>query len=81
VKGKLAVRHDILVTPPNRLVYLLQQGLVSLEKVQWLVIDEADKLMEAGERGFRDQLGAIYSACSGPGIRRAMFSATLGPEV
>ena len=81
MKGKVSVRHDILITPPNRLVYLLTQQFITLEKVEWLVIDEADKLFEAGEAGFRDQLGAVYSACSGPGIRRAMFSATLGPEV
>merc|ERR1712096_350021 len=47
----------------------------------WLVVDEADKLFEAGVTGFRDQLATIYRACSGPSIRRAMFSATLGPEI
>eukprot|EP00092_Neocalanus_flemingeri_P013067 GFUD01014081.1.p1 GENE.GFUD01014081.1~~GFUD01014081.1.p1 ORF type:complete len:592 (+),score=206.60 GFUD01014081.1:58-1833(+) len=78
-----SVKHDILITPPNRLVYLLNHDppLVSLEKVEWLVIDEADKLFEAGVSGFREQLATVYKACSGPSIRRAMFSATLGPEV
>jgi len=81
VKGKVAVKHDILITPPNRLVHLLSQELVSLDKVEMLVVDEADKLFEAGERGFREQLGAIYTACSGGQVVKAMFSATLGPEV
>merc|ERR1712013_639345 len=81
LKGKLAVKHDILITPPNRLVHLLSQELVTLEKVEMLVVDEADKLFEAGERGFREQLGAIYTACSGGQVVKAMFSATLGPEV
>merc|ERR1712173_17493 len=54
---------------------------VTLEKVEMLVVDEADKLFEAGERGFREQLGAIYTACSGGQVVKAMFSATLGPEV
>lgn len=78
-----SIRHDILITPPNRLVYLLNHDppLVNLEKVEWLVIDEADKLFEAGANGFREQLATVYKSCSGPGIRRAMFSATLGPEV
>ena len=82
LKGKVAVKHDILITPPNRLVHLLSQELVSLDKVEMLVVDEADKLFEAGERGFREQLGAIYTACSGgQQVVKAMFSATLGPEV
>merc|ERR1719400_1855160 len=81
LKGKVAVKHDILITPPNRLVHLLSQELISLDKVEMLVVDEADKLFEAGERGFREQLGAIYTACSGGQVVRAMFSATLGPEV
>jgi len=74
---------DILITPPNRLVFMLQHDppLVSLEKVEWLVVDEADKLFEAGVSGFREQLSTIYTSCSGPGVRRGMFSATLGPQV
>jgi len=78
-----SVKQDILVTTPNRLVYLLNHDppLLSLDKVEWLVVDEADKLFEAGVTGFRDQLATIYRACSGPSIRRAMFSATLGPEI
>ena len=79
----MTVKHDILVSPPNRLVYMLQHAppLLTLDKVEWLVVDEADKLFEAGEAGFRDQLAAIHRACTGPGLRRAMLSATLGPEV
>jgi len=81
--GGGTVKHDILVSPPNRLVYLLSTSppLLTLDKVEWLVVDEADKLFEAGVSGFREQLGSIYTACSGPNIRRAMFSATLSPEV
>ena len=80
---QVTVKHDILVSPPNRLVYMLQHDppLLTLDKVEWLVVDEADKLFEAGEAGFRDQLAAIHRACTGPGLRRAMLSATLGPEV
>jgi len=78
-----SVKHDILITPPNRLVYMLNHDppLLNLDRVEWLVVDEADKLFEAGATGFRSQLATVYKACSGPAIRRAMFSATLGPEV
>jgi len=80
---KVTVKHDILVSPPNRLVHMLQHDppLLHLDKVEWMVVDEADKLFEAGVAGFRDQLAAIHRACTGPNLRRAMLSATLGPEV
>ena len=54
------MKHDILVSPPNRLVHMLQQDLISLNKVEWLVVDEADKLFEAGVTGFREQLATIH---------------------
>ena len=78
---KVGLKQDILVSPPNRLVHLLEQGLLSLDKLQWLVVDEADKMFEAGVSGFREQLAAIHRGCAAAGVRRAMFSATLGPEV
>ena len=56
----MTVKHDILVSPPNRLVHMLQQDLISLGKVEWLVVDEADKLFEAGVTGFREQLATIH---------------------
>ena len=57
---QVTVKHDILVSPPNRLVHMLQQDLISLNKVEWLVVDEADKLFEAGVTGFREQLATIH---------------------
>ncbi|UYV72246.1 DDX52 [Cordylochernes scorpioides] len=75
---------DLLVTTPNRLVYLLNQTPCSLNmaKVKWLVVDECDKLFEAKhENSFRSQLATIYKACCGKNIRRALFSATYMAEV
>lgn len=55
---------DILVTTPNRLVYLLKQDppALDLSKTEWLIVDEADKLFESGEGGFREQVYHQYFA-------------------
>ncbi|CAG2065846.1 unnamed protein product [Timema podura] len=74
---------DLLITTPNRLVYLLKQDppAISLTSVEWLVVDESDKLFESGAKGFRDQLATIYNACNSTTLKRAMFSATSTPDV
>ncbi|XP_067680629.1 probable ATP-dependent RNA helicase DDX52 [Haliotis asinina] len=76
-------KFDILVTTPNRLVYILQKhpNVIKLDNVDWLVVDESDKLFEDGKKGFRDQLGVIYKACDSTHVRRAMFSATFACDV
>ncbi|KAL3873510.1 hypothetical protein ACJMK2_036618 [Sinanodonta woodiana] len=81
--AKASRKFDILVSTPNRLVYLLKPNppLIKLSSVQWLVVDESDKLFEEGKTGFRDQLAAIYKACDGHSVRRAMFSATFAYDV
>ncbi|KAI5696425.1 hypothetical protein M8J75_012890 [Diaphorina citri] len=78
-----AQKFDVLITTPNKLVYLLQMDppALNLANVEWLIVDESDKLFEAGVRGFRDQLAVIYAACSGPNLKRGMFSATHTEDV
>ncbi|KAL6256289.1 hypothetical protein P5V15_012405 [Pogonomyrmex californicus] len=49
--------------------------------VEWLIVDEADKLFEEGIRGFREQLDEITKACVNKDLRRGMFSATNTPAV
>lgn len=49
--------------------------------MEWLIVDEADKLFEEGIRGFREQLEEITRACSNTDLRRGMFSATNTPAV
>ncbi|KAM3601409.1 uncharacterized protein V6R79_012282 [Siganus canaliculatus] len=76
-------KYDILVSTPNRLVFLLKQDppALDLSSVEWLVVDESDKLFEGGKAGFREQLAAVFLACSGPKVRRAFFSATCTSDV
>nr|XP_032635187.1 probable ATP-dependent RNA helicase DDX52 [Chelonoidis abingdonii] len=74
---------DILVTTPNRLIYLLKQDppVIDLTRVEWLVVDESDKLFEDGKSGFRDQLASIFLACTSHVVKRALFSATFAFDV
>ncbi|KAM3957778.1 DExD-box helicase 52 [Aphomia sociella] len=77
-------KSDIVISTPNRLCYLLNQDNVNitLDKVRWLIIDEADKLFEGSEEqvsDFRQQLEQILSACGGKQRRVGMFSATHAP--
>ncbi|XP_053297880.1 probable ATP-dependent RNA helicase DDX52 isoform X2 [Pleuronectes platessa] len=76
-------KYDILVSTPNRLVFLLNQDppALDLSSVEWLVVDESDKLFEGGKTGFREQLATVFLACSGSKVRRAFFSATCTPDV
>lgn len=76
-------KYDILVSTPNRVVFLLKQDppALDLSSVEWLVVDESDKLFEAGKSGFREQLAAVFLACSSPRVRRALYSATCATDV
>ncbi|KAM7398023.1 hypothetical protein PAMA_006071 [Pampus argenteus] len=76
-------KYDILVSTPNRLIFLLKQDppALDLSSVEWLVVDESDKLFEDGKSGFREQLATVFLACSGSKVRRAFFSATCTSDV
>ncbi|TDG45613.1 hypothetical protein AWZ03_007983 [Drosophila navojoa] len=71
-------KYDILISTPNRVRFLLQQQppLLDFKSIEWLVLDEADRLMEEGQNNFKEQLDDIYAACTNPQKRVAFFSAT-----
>ncbi|XP_023167601.2 probable ATP-dependent RNA helicase DDX52 [Drosophila hydei] len=71
-------KYDILISTPNRVRFLLQQQppLLDFKTIEWLVLDEADRLMEEGQNNFKEQLDDIYGACTHPQKRVAFFSAT-----
>lgn len=80
---KSSQKFDILITTPRRIIFLLNQDppAISFKNVEWLIVDEADKLFEDGTRCFRDQMETISKACTNENLRRAMFSATNTPVV
>ena len=68
---------DILVATPGRLLDQMQSGRVDLSRLQLLVLDEADRMLDMG---FKDDLEAIVSKC--PATRQTLlFSATLEQNI
>ena len=71
-----AAQSHILVATPGRLEDLLARRAFSLDAIQMLVLDEADRMLDMG---FRPAVDRIVSAC--PMKRQTlMFSATLDGE-
>ncbi|KAL1377587.1 hypothetical protein pipiens_016161 [Culex pipiens pipiens] len=75
--------YDILVTTPNRVCFLAGHNppLIDLSNIQFVVVDEADKLFEESRNSFREQLDTIMAACTNPCKVVAFFSATVTKEV
>ncbi len=68
---------DILVATPGRLLDLMQQGYVDLSRVEILILDEADRMLDMG---FIHDLRRIVAAV--PRRRQTlMFSATIPDEI
>ena len=68
---------DILIATPGRLLDLMQQGLLSLNAVKWLVLDEADRMLDMG---FVHDVKRVIAAV--PKQRQTLFfSATMPPDV
>jgi len=69
-----SVKRDILITTPMRLVHLLEHEAIDLSHVEYLILDEADRLFELG---FLDQVDEVMAACTNPHLKRSLFSATM----
>jgi ATP-dependent RNA helicase RhlE len=73
----LARRPDILVATPGRLLDLIRQKHVRLDRVEMLVLDEADRMLDMG---FIHDVRKVVSM-TGRQRQTLLFSATLPPGV
>ena len=74
---ELAKKPDIIVATPGRLLDHLERRTVRLDKVEELVLDEADHMFDMG---FMPQINAILATL--PKVRHTMmFSATMPPPI
>jgi ATP-dependent RNA helicase RhlE len=68
---------DIVVATPGRLLDHLQRGTLKLNRIETLVLDEADRMLDMG---FMPDVRRIVERC--PRQRQTMlFSATIPPEI
>jgi ATP-dependent RNA helicase RhlE len=64
-QAKEAARSHVLVATPGRLEDLLARGAFALDRIQMLVLDEADRMLDMG---FRPAIDRIVAACP-PSVR------------
>jgi ATP-dependent RNA helicase DDX3X len=77
----LAFGCDIIVATPGRLTDFVERGIVTLSYVSYLVLDEADRMLDMG---FEPQIRRIVEQADMPPKERRqtlLFSATFAPAI
>lgn len=68
---------DIIIATPGRLLDLMLQGIIKLDKIEYFVLDEADRMLDMG---FINDIKKIISKL--PTNRQTLFfSATASPDI
>ena len=74
---KIARGVDVTIATPGRLKDLIDDKKLRLNETRWLVLDEADRMLDMGFIGAVKQIAASI----GPRRQTAMFSATMSDEI
>ncbi|TSA33587.1 MAG: DEAD/DEAH box helicase [Verrucomicrobiaceae bacterium] len=76
-KEDLARKVDVVVATPGRLLDHMQQGAVDLDNLEFLILDEVDRMLDMG---FLPDVRRIVEKC--PKARQTLlFSATIPEEI
>ncbi|KAG5470866.1 hypothetical protein CUR178_02172 [Leishmania enriettii] len=78
--GQTTKNKDIFIATPGRIASLLEQELVSLCNVQYLVFDEGDRLWDS-RTDFLTVIDKILTACTRSDKVVSLFTATLSEKV
>lgn len=74
---QLKKRVDILVATPGRLLDMMNQGIISIEQIKILILDEADRMLDMG---FIHDVKRIIAKT--PAKKQTLlFSATMPPDI
>ena len=74
---KLKRATHVVVATPGRLIDLLNRGALSLDDLKYLVLDEADEMINMG---FKAEIDEILKSCK-PAITKLLFTATMPKDV
>ncbi|UWD46940.1 DEAD/DEAH box helicase [Clostridioides difficile] len=75
--AELKQRVHVVVATPGRIIDHINRGTIKLEKIKYLIIDEADKMFN---KGFLEQMETILTNIPKEKTL-GLFSATIGEEI
>ncbi|PWZ00088.1 DEAD-domain-containing protein [Testicularia cyperi] len=78
-EAELKLRPEVIIATPGRLIdHVRNSASVTLDDIEILVMDEADRMLEDG---FADELNEIVKSCPKGGRQTMLFSATMTDDV